>query len=756
MNHISKKILFVTDKFDFYNQMIKTLRQGDFTFEQRLVNSVETFNNQIVVYNPDLIIFDCTIPYFDPTQATKILSNQSRKIPFLPIYDEKSEDVALYCLSKGFSKYVVDSKLNNFLSIVKRSVFHTIPIENADGSGNHEITLIDDNGRTVIVTGLDWVIKEADLKLERNFDYEVSKVIGKRITDYLLPESRNMVKQIIEEEIEFEKRKTIDQNHNRKVFVEEKRDNGSVIESEVSLRFLRSEDGHPENLLVVRNVSFNNFSLKTLSYQKEYFQFLFDNISFGIVLVNVNDVILEYNKAFKSMFLFDDNAEIIGKKLDNLVVPESMLDESMHLNDSAFSGKQMRMETIRKRQDGTLFYVLAIGYPLVLPDGNRVTFVTYIDISERKETEKELTYERSLLQSLMDNIPDTIYFKDTNSSFIRINKAQETILGVEKAEDAIGKSDVDFFDSEFAKRTLADENRIMTEGFSIINDTEYVQTAKGWKYFSSNKVPFRNQEGKIVGLVGVSRDITELKELENSLLESQKRLQEMNAEKDKLFSIIAHDLRGPFNTFLALTESFGGENDLGFSDEDIKDIITSIHKSAVGMASLLDNLLNWSQVQRNLKTISKIPIKLNEFVEKVFDTYEQSLKKKNIGKSNQVAENIVLVADQDMLGSIFRNLISNAIKFSRAGQEIVVKAEQNGDEVVVSVKDSGIGIPKKMLEGLFKIGAKNGRIGTDGEPTSGLGLMLVHDFTEKQGGSIKVISEEGKGTTFELTFNNKA
>ncbi len=398
-------------------------------------------------------------------------------------------------------------------------------------------------------------------------------------------------------------------------------------------------------------------------------------------------------------------------------------------------------------KDGSVRWVWERGRPVYDEYGNALFLEGYIeDITEFKMLQASLNTEHDLLQALMNNIPDTIYFKDRQSRFIRINAAQAATLGVSSPSEAIGKTDSDFFDPQHSDKSLQDEMALMESGQPLVNQQEFILTSKGWRWFTASKVPFRNNKGEIIGLVGVSRDITPLKMLENQLLESEANLKTINIEKDKIFSVIAHDLRSPFNSFLLLTEILDKES-MKFDPDELKNLANSMFKAAKSVSELLENLLSWSTIQRGQVTLYLQPVALREVVDRTFDYYEVQMASKDIKATVDVDAFIHVRADAGVLGTILRNLISNAIKFSNNGGKVKVRAERIDNQVKITVSDNGIGIPQNQKDQLFLFETK-GRRGTQGEASSGLGLILVKEFVDRLGGTIDFESEVGIGTSF--------
>jgi signal transduction histidine kinase len=270
-------------------------------------------------------------------------------------------------------------------------------------------------------------------------------------------------------------------------------------------------------------------------------------------------------------------------------------------------------------------------------------------------------------------------------------------------------------------------------------------------------------EGAIQQNVSLVRTRDELRSLNESLETLVKKrtteldarnteLQIINAEKDKLFSIIAHDLKSPFNALLGFSELLveGAGN---LSPEKIGNMARRIHQSADDLYKLLENLLNWSFVQRGLTEFTPVLHDLSETVNETLSLYSLPVEKKQITVHNYVRSGTWVTADARMLQVILRNLVSNAIKFSYRNGEITIKAgEKSMRELEISVKDEGIGMPENIRNSLFRIGPESTRKGTDREPGTGLGLLLCKDYVERQGGSIRLDSAEDRGTTFYFTI----
>jgi signal transduction histidine kinase len=230
-----------------------------------------------------------------------------------------------------------------------------------------------------------------------------------------------------------------------------------------------------------------------------------------------------------------------------------------------------------------------------------------------------------------------------------------------------------------------------------------------------------------------------------------KELKELNATKDKFFSIIAHDLRGSIGNMVSISDLISKK---GQVDEDTLYIFLEMQKElSKDTIQLLENLLIWARSNTNRIEFEPVILDLGNLIKQITEGADIQAKKKNITLYNNTPIESQLNADKNMIELIIRNLLSNAIKFTPTDGKIEITTSYEPDQsTVISVKDSGIGIPSEMLSKLFSIDANNKRYGTDGEATNGLGLMLCKEFVEKHGGKIWVESIEGKGSEFSFSI----
>ena len=247
---------------------------------------------------------------------------------------------------------------------------------------------------------------------------------------------------------------------------------------------------------------------------------------------------------------------------------------------------------------------------------------------------------------------------------------------------------------------------------------------------------FKNPSGKVITLY----DITERKKTE-------KKLQDLNSSKDKLFSIIAHDLKNPFFGMIGLSEILR-EDFKEIDDSEKMRLINDLNDLSLNTFKMLENLLDWSRQQTGRLVFAPLNFSLIELVNRNLQMAQQQAAIKNINIKSNMPESMDVFADSNMIDTVVRNLISNAIKFTESGGQIEVAVFERNGNAFFSVKDNGVGMDEEKLKKLFLLNSDTKSNGTAGEHGTGLGLLLCKEFIEKNGGIITVESEPGKGSTF--------
>jgi PAS domain S-box-containing protein len=500
---------------------------------------------------------------------------------------------------------------------------------------------------------------------------------------------------------------------------------------------------------------------QVLKESEEKYRLLFETINEGVALNEMifdeNDEMIDYrilevNKAFYS------TADYSSKQVINNVATK-LYGMSSDFIKSFWKNHKEKYNTVYSEILSPLnnkwFYISTSPF-------KSNTFVTvFFDITERKLAEEKLKESEERLKEIFDNSLDNIFVIDViqNNKFKvkTINNALEKMSNRSKNEIE-GKFIDEIFPENIYKLMYNNYKNCIDKG-EIYNYEEITLINNEENYYSTNLVPIFNEGGKVCRIIGISRNITDRKLAEIEIQMQNVALAELNASKDKFFSIIAHDLKSPFNGFLGLTKMMA-ENVSDFSLKELQDISKSMQTSASNLYNLLENLLEWSRMQRRQTQFNPKLYNLYSILKNNIAVVSEFAKQKEIELNTNVPEGFQITADEQMLNTVLRNLISNSIKFTSRGGKVEIGAmiqpyegfKPSEGSIVIYVKDNGIGMSADTISKLFKLDLNVSRPGTNNEKGTGLGLILCKDFIEKHGGKIWVESEVGKGSTFYFTL----
>lgn len=372
------------------------------------------------------------------------------------------------------------------------------------------------------------------------------------------------------------------------------------------------------------------------------------------------------------------------------------------------------------------------------------------DISEIRKAVENLNTERDLLQALMDNFPHTIYFKDELSRFTRVNKAQAVLLGLESPDEAIGKTDFDFFTRHHAQEAFKDEQKIMTTGEQLIGKVERIRNSHGkFIWVSATKIPIKNHHGKISGLVGISIDVTEKYLAEQKLREARKRAIESDKLKSAFLANMSHEIRTPMNGIIGFSNLLKMNN----VDRDQQlEYLGFIEKCGNSLLNLIDDIIDISKIEAGQLVVRPVDTCIDDILRELFITFDKNRldeNKRDVELRLVMPESTPLWTKTDTyrFKQVVSNLINNAVKFTEKGF-IEFGYQIQGKEVVFYVKDTGVGIPHdkfKLVFDRFGQVIENEKLNRKG---TGLGLAISINIVKLLGGRMWLESEVGVGSTF--------
>jgi PAS domain S-box-containing protein len=416
---------------------------------------------------------------------------------------------------------------------------------------------------------------------------------------------------------------------------------------------------------------------------------------------------------------------------------------------------------------GEARWTTAVAYPVKDSSGQvREVVLTHQDVTERIQSEEKvrklneeleqrvnertlaLSEAHNLLQTLMDNMPDHIYFKDMKSRFIRNSRSQARMMGMNDPTEVIGKTDFDFFPPAHAQRSYDEEQDLIKSGQPIIDLEERVVWPNGRiTWVSTTKLPWRDAEGEITGMFGISRDITERKQAEEELQNSNLQLDAANKELEAFSYSVSHDLRAPLRSIdgfsQALLEDYGNQ-----IPEQGRQYLNRVRNAAQHMAELIDDLLNLSRVTRT--PMKSETVDLSALAEKITNDLQHTEPERQATIS--ITPGLTAKGDAQLLYIVLMNLLGNAWKFTSKKEDprIEFGTEADTDLTTFFVRDNGAGFDMTYADKLF--GAFQRLHSMEEFPGTGIGLATVKRIISRHGGKVWAESESGTGTTFYFTL----
>jgi PAS domain S-box-containing protein len=661
----------------------------------------------------------------------------------------------------------------------------------------------------------------------------------------------------------------------------------------------------------------NNSTSEDFKYDssdlKNKYDVLLQTIPDGVVLIK-NSKILYSNKTLADLLGYGTD-EISNLNLTDVIAPDDLnfvMDRYERRNRGENVPVQYEIKLIHKNKKTIIPVALSVG--LISSQSEKLEYAVVRDLTEKMKFEKKFLRESQLQQYFIDYLPDSIYFKDTESRFIKANIATLKKMGLTSFDELIGKTDFDLFKDEHAIDARKDEEEIIKNRTSIINKIEK-ETWRNGKitWASTTKIPLIDENNNVYGTFGITRDITELKKAEDikdalfkistavtsginvnelygfihntisglmradnfyialyhkesdtvsfpywvdqfdpkpeeqkagrglteyvlrtgctQLIDSEldiklreagetsllgeptqiwlgvplkaegktigvivvqdyndaltygqeekeiltyiseqialaidkksneekiinysEELKEINASKDKFFSIIAHDLKSPFHGLLGLTRMIAEEYDT-MTETEVKSYLEVIKESTESTYKLIENLLEWSRFESGKMKYNPALQNMFMIVEDTKILLNQVARMKNISLRNKLGHQSFIWGDDNMLQSLMQNLISNAIKFTPKDGSIEVWENRFDNYIEYTISDTGVGIKEEDIQKLFRIDVNFSTRGTQQEKGTGLGLVLCKEIVNIHGGKISVTSKVGEGTHIIFTLN---
>lgn len=692
------------------------------------------------------------------------------------------------------------------------------------------------------------------------------------------------------------------------------KDGNKVIPVNLNVSLVNSETEKLEFVLIKDRSEINKTTAKLKKRENE-FETVFNHTGVAIAILDFEGNLKRINEKWKDLFgsLGEDNsAKNIREILPQHDLEEVNANLTELINDKNKVYRSLR--SFRKKNSEIFWGDQSIT--VVRNDKDEIQYLvsSIIDVTVRKKIELQYEHERKLLQYFMDSVPDSIYFKDAKSRFIKANKATLNKMGLSSFDELIGKTDHDLFAKQHADQAKADEAIIIQNGLSILDKIEKEIWPDGKvNWASTTKIPLKDENDNIIGTFGVTKDITSLKKSEDirnalykisnavttinkitdlysfihraikdlmkadnfyialyhedketvsfpyfvdqfdSIPEERKtgrglteyilrlgeaklidaeldlklredgetsligeptqiwlgvplkvkgktigaivvqdyedastygeeekeiltyvseqialaidkkqseekiihyseELKELNASKDKFFSIVAHDLKSPFHGLLGLTQMMVEEYDT-MNEDEVRSSLSLLKEATESTYKLIENLLNWSRLQTGRMKFEPANQNMFLIVEETRLLLNQNARVKNVNIRNKLGPQSIIWGDGNMLQSLIQNLISNAIKFTNPEGFVEITENGLGNKIQYSVSDTGVGISPENISKLFRIDVNFTTRGTQQEKGTGLGLVLCKEIVNIHGGEINVESNIDAGTKITFTLD---
>ena len=501
---------------------------------------------------------------------------------------------------------------------------------------------------------------------------------------------------------------------------------------------------------VVHDITERKQAEQKLNDAMNYIQTIFNTSPVGILTYKSNGDALSANDAM---------ARIVGTSVENLL-KQNFRDISSWQRSgllevaecTLISGAEQRNDFHLITSYGKEVDVDCLFLPFMYNGEQHLMFMA-MDITDRKQVEDALMQEKAFLRALIDAASDYIYFKDRNGFYLGCNKSSQNLIGLSEQEQ-IGKSDIDIFSKEEAEHILKKDQEILKSGVAIRIEEWVSSSTVGRVLLETTKAPIFDNHGQPIGLLGISRDITERKHMEEDLLQAKAAAESANHAKSEFLANMSHELRNPMNGVLGMTQLL----EMTELTQDQREFVGALKLSGKNLLSLINDILDLSKIEAGKITIEPVEFSLRHCFNDVALMQKSVIFAKGLTLELEVSEDIpqFMMGDQLRVKQILHNLLGNAVKFtSQGGITISVQLLERQDAsllVEVAVRDSGIGISPEALDKIFLPFEQENGSTTRTYGGTGLGLTISRSLTELMGGSIAVASTPGEGSCFKVTL----
>jgi PAS domain S-box-containing protein len=672
---------------------------------------------------------------------------------------------------KGSTK----KKLSLQKTVVKTSVKRTSAAQD-----KYFKAIFDNAGVGVILLDSNRKILKANHAVLKSLKYTEDELTSIPLNNIIHPDDLEANQKLFKEIVSGRKK----QNTIEKRYISK---DDKIVYGRITLSLISDPKRKKKQILVlIENLTTQKHIEKRLNSEQNFLHALLESSSDHIYFKDLNSCFYKVSNALAKRHGFKPD-QLVGKSDFDIFGPNHARDAYADEQEIIRSGKPIiEKEEREDLSDGRIIWVSTSKIPLLDSSGNIIgTFGISRDITSRKRSERirealfqisEMAYTTSDMNTLYKKIHEVISeLMPAKNIFIALYNERTDVLSFPYNIDENDQM------KESSKRGRGLTEYVLRTGKAILIDYEkfWELAKKGeienvetppliWlgvplKLFEKtfgviavrdyhNPKAYNDDDMQILTFVSEQiAQVIERKRNSEEIKRYTEELKQSNNTKDKFFSIIAHDLKNPFITLLGFSELLLSDY-ADLSDDERIYYIQEMKKSADISHNLLQNLLQWSRSQTGRIEFNPHDVDLLKLVSGIMELLKATAEKKEINMTYNISPGLFVVADEDMLNTIIRNLLTNSLKFTRKGGLVSVEAELNGNYVNISVKDTGVGMCDKVRQNLFRMDVSQSTFGTDNEAGTGLGLLLCKEFIEKHGGKITVQSELDKGSIFKFNL----
>lgn len=687
---------------------------------------------------PDIVLLDYILPSLDGIQILKALKAHQKVYPVIFLTAVETIETVVEAMKEGAIDYLAKSRyLSTELDIKIEKAYAAYQEYLKKEYYEKQLSMlslaVEQSPNCIVITDKEGNIKYVNDKFTKYTGYTFEEAIGKnpRIlkTDNYAPGF-------------FENLwKTISLGNTWKGELKNRKKNGELYYEKAIIAPIKDKQGHIESYMAIKeDVTELKKTEQALKQKTEEINNFF---TVAVDLLSIMDSstgkFIRVNNAWENTIGYTVN-EITGKSYIDFIHPDDKKiteEANQKLNEK---GRLLNFVNRYRCKDGTYKFIEWSS----INNNNGTFYSSARDITERILNERALKESEDRFRSIFEMANAGIFFANKTGQFMMANKAFLDMVEY-NSDEIIGMdfTELTFEDDQVAENELL-KNLVFNEIDQYRIEKRYVTRSNKIVWADLAVTVINDADRNPVSYVGVIQNISQRKEFEQ-------QLKQIITTKDKFFSIISHDLRNQFASILGFADFIKGSISK-FNDTHCNKLIDLLFISSTHALEMLEDLLKWSRSQINGIELKKEIINLRELTEHLLLTLNNQANLKNIEIVTNIGTANHLNADRQMISTVLRNLINNALKFTPAGGRVVISAKTMNGNDTISVKDNGVGMSPEVINKLFRIDAKHSTPGTEKEMGTGLGLILCKEFVDKHGGDIIVKSDPGKGSEFIISI----